>query len=211
MAKSPLRWLLAIISGRIGLLLIFISWSGAASEAVATSLANWLPLAIQVLSPWVSTQDIQKGQRWAEEIAEKLEEAQFGILCLTPENLEAPWLLFEAGAIAKLRRQSRVCTYLLNVRPSDLAWPLAMFQAAEANKRSTLEMLLSINGALGPAAIPEARLRLTFNLLWPQLEERLAVISAMPIEAPTRSSADMLAEILAIVRQLNTKEGGGIE
>jgi hypothetical protein len=86
-----------------------------------------------------------------------------------------------------------------------------MFQAAEANKRSTLEMLLSINGALGPAAIPEARLRLTFNLLWPQLEERLAVISAMPIEAPTRSSADMLAEILAIVRQLNTKEGGGIE
>jgi len=98
-----------------------------------TALANWLPLVIQALSPWVSTQDIQKGQRWAEEIAEKLEEAQFGILCLTPENLEAPWLLFEADAIAKLRRNSRVCTYLLNVGPSDLAWPLAMFQATEAN------------------------------------------------------------------------------
>ena len=58
-------------------MLIFISWSGVASEAVATALANWLPLVIQVLKPWVSTQDIQKGQRWAEEIAEKLEEAQF--------------------------------------------------------------------------------------------------------------------------------------
>jgi hypothetical protein len=189
-------------------LLIFISWSGVTSEAVATALANWLPLVIQSLKPWVSTQDIQKGQRWAEEIAEKLEEAQFGILCLTPENLEAPWLLFEAGAIAKLRKQSRVCTYLLNLRPSDVAWPLAMFQATEATKKSTLEMLLSMNSRLGSAAIPEERLRLTFDLLWPQLEARLAVISAMPTETPKRSSTDMLSEILMIVRQLSSAGEG---
>jgi len=78
--------------------------------------------------------------------------------------------------------------------------------SGDGGKRSTLEMLLSINGSLGPAAIPEARLPLTFDLLWPQLEERLAVISAMPTEAPTRSSADMLAEILAIVRKLSSNE-----
>ena len=97
-------------------MLIFISWSGVASEAVAAALANWLPLVIQAVKPWVSSQDIQKGQRWAEEISEKLEETQFGILCVTHENLESPWLLFEAGAISKLRRQSRVSTYLLDVR-----------------------------------------------------------------------------------------------
>jgi len=77
-----------------------------------------------------------------------------------------------------------------------------MFQATEATKKSTLEMLLSMNAALGLAAIPEERLRLTFDLLWPQLEERLAFISAMPKETPKRSSAEMLFEILTIVRQL---------
>ena len=83
-----------------------------------------------------------------------------------------------------------------------------MFQATEATKKSTLEMVLSINATLGLAAIPEERLRLTFDLLWPQLEDKLTFISTMPRETPKRSSADMLSEILTIVRQLSSAEEG---
>ncbi len=128
-------------------MLIFISWSGVTSEAVATYLASWLPAVIQAVRPWISAEDIHKGQRWGEEIAGKLEEARFGIFCLTPENLEASWLLFEAGAISKLRNEARVCTYLFDVGLSDLSGPLAMFQATEATEKSTWDLIRSINAA----------------------------------------------------------------
>jgi hypothetical protein len=154
--------------------LVFISWSGAVSEAIATALAGWLPRVIQAVRPWVSTQDLQKGQRWAEEISAKLEEATFGIFCLTPDNLDSPWLLFEAGAISKLRKESRVCTYLLNVRPNDIRWPLAMFQATETTRKSTFGLVQSINAASNSAPIAPELLKEQFNLLWPSLEEQLA-------------------------------------
>lgn len=188
-------------------MLVFISWSGVVSEAIAAALAQWLPMVIQAVRPWVSTQDIQKGQRWGEEISEKLEQANFGIFCLTPDNLESPWLLFEAGAISKLRKGSRVCTYLFNVRVGDVPWPLAMFQATEASKESTFEMVQSINTAIAPGSIPVERLQQTFDLLWPSLEERLAGIAAMPKYVPKPGTNEMISEILVLVRRLAEKAG----
>ncbi|HEX4810959.1 MAG TPA: hypothetical protein VH325_18620 [Bryobacteraceae bacterium] len=51
--------------------------------------------------------------------------------------------------MSKLRKESRVCTYLFEVRVHDVPWPLAMFQATEATKKSTFEMVQSINAAIG--------------------------------------------------------------
>jgi hypothetical protein len=42
----------------------------------------------------MSDLDVEKGSRWFEEVAGALESAKVGICCLTPENLNAPWLLF---------------------------------------------------------------------------------------------------------------------
>jgi hypothetical protein len=54
----------------------------------------------------MSEHDIDKGTRGLPAIAQQLEETQFGLICLTPESMNAPWLLFEAGALSKSQDQS---------------------------------------------------------------------------------------------------------
>src|SRR5262245_19790474 len=80
---------------------VFISWSGDISKAVASALRDWLPKVIQHVKPWMSEQDIPKGTRWLGYISEQLKEVKTGIICLTPDNQQNPWILFEAGALAK--------------------------------------------------------------------------------------------------------------
>ena len=96
---------------------MFLSWSGDRSKAVAEGLGGWLVQVIQAVEPWISS-GIEKGARWESEIAERLDEAKVGIVCLTSGNLTPPWILFEAGALSKTK-DSYVCTFLLDVTPGD--------------------------------------------------------------------------------------------
>jgi len=68
---------------------------------------------IQSVKPFLSSNDIRSGQRWFSEIGKELQNTKFGILCLTPSNKEAPWILFEAGAISKIVDESRVVPLLI--------------------------------------------------------------------------------------------------
>src|SRR5690349_13640049 len=106
---------------------VFISWSGARSRAVAELLNDWLKCVLQALRPWLSTQDIDRGALWFTEIHGQLNDTSIGIVCLTQENKNRPWILFESGALAKGLSTSRVCTLLIDLEPSDLDDPLAQF------------------------------------------------------------------------------------
>jgi hypothetical protein len=89
---------------------VFISWSGKRSKSAAQSLYDWLPLVLQSVRPWMSEEDIQKGSRGLDEIGRALEGIKIGVICLAPENLTAPWILYEAGALSKtLDAKTRVC------------------------------------------------------------------------------------------------------
>ena len=48
-----------------------------------------------------SPEDIEKGENWDSKISQVLSECNYGIICLTSQNVSAPWINFEAGAIAK--------------------------------------------------------------------------------------------------------------
>src|SRR5712692_5288094 len=149
---------------------VFLSWSGERSGQIAESLKVWLTDVMHVLEPWVSSEDIDKGARWSLQLAQGLQDTSVGIICLTPENLTAPWILFEAGALAKYVESSRVCTYLFHVRPADIDGPLASFQATEANKTDTLRLIRMLNGLLGEQARPDEQLRRAFEKWWPEFE-----------------------------------------
>jgi TIR domain len=116
---------------------LFLSWSGVRSRAVAESLHEWLPYVINAVEPWMSASDIEVGARWSSDIATQLDETRYGVICLTRENLEAPWVLFEVGALSKTLSKTFVCPYLFGVEPTDLKGPLVQFQAAKADKAAT--------------------------------------------------------------------------
>jgi hypothetical protein len=182
---------------------VFISWSGERSQAVAQALRDWLPNVIQAVEPWMSETDIAKGARWGFDMARELDETRVGIICLTPENLNAPWILFEAGALSKTLEDTYVCPYLLDVRPADLEGPLAQFQAATAEEEDTRKLVQTINRALGDEALAEERVNDAFRVWWPQLQERLASTPAAEGEQETgRSDREILEEMLVSIRAL---------
>ena len=80
---------------------VFISWSGDLSRKLGETLRDWLPSALQYVKPYFTPEDIEKGAKWSSEIAKELESANIGIICLTRDNTEKPWILFEAGALSK--------------------------------------------------------------------------------------------------------------
>lgn len=180
---------------------VFISWSGERSQAIANALREWLPNVIQALEPWMSATDIEKGARWSSDIATQLEETSVGIICLTSDNLEAPWIHFEAGALSKTLEKSFVCPYLFDLEPTDLKGPLVQFQAAKANKQDTRKLLHTINRAQGERALAEDKINKAFDVWWDELEKRLKVIpSKQEKQRPKRAEREILEEILELVR-----------
>jgi hypothetical protein len=181
---------------------VFISWSGNRSKHVAEALREWLPMVLQVAKPFLSKKDIDKGSRWHIELANALETTKVGIVCLTPENPLAPWLLFEAGALSKtVDRGTVVCTYLLaGLQPSDVRPPLSEFQATKAEKDETQQMLQSINKAIG-SPLAEHTLNGVFDALWPMLEAKLSALPEPETNVPPkRNLEDMISEVLDLSR-----------
>ena len=187
---------------------IFISWSGPRSKFVAEALYDWIPRVIQSVNPWMSSEDIRAGDRWFIEISKKLEDSDFGIICITPENLTSPWLLFEAGALAKtITDENFVCPYLINLNPTDFQSPLNHFQSVKATKDDTFNLIKSINNVLGADALNERILKDTFDRFWPDLHSKLEDLPSSEVEEePKRGDSDILSEILELVRSLTRSD-----
>ena len=133
---------------------VFISWSGGRSRAIGDVLRRWLPSVLQAVRPYFSPDDVAKGSRWSSEIAKELDASRIGLLVITPENQEAPWLLFEAGALAKNLDRSKVCPLLFGkMEPTDVKGPLVQFQAAQFSKDEMKRVTKMVNSELGDTAL----------------------------------------------------------
>jgi hypothetical protein len=181
---------------------IFITWSGPRSLAVAEALKEYLPMIVNAFKPWLSRTNIDKGANWSAELTAALASARAGIICLTPSNLSEPWILFEAGAIAKsVTEKPLACTLLIGLKSSDLSGPLALFQDTKETKDDLLHLVKTLNNGAGEGRLEEAQVERTFDLVWPKLKERLDNLpSDGPAERPQRTDRDLLEEILDSVR-----------
>jgi acyl carrier protein len=128
-------------------------------------------------------------------------------MCDARENQAAPWLLFEAGALAKsFKEHSRVCIYLLGMKPVDLSpGPLTLYQAAQAeHEEDTWKLISSLNDIAESERLDKERLRRAFDRSWKEFSARLAKIRTAEVEdlARRRSDRDILEEALAGIRDL---------
>lgn len=183
---------------------VFISWSKSQSHKVALALKEWLPSIIQTIDPYVSSEDTDKGSRWNTEIVKELEQASYGILCVTKENINEPWLLFEAGALSNKISQSLVCPFLFDLKPSQVKGPLEQFQATVFEKEDVRKLVIAINKASGEHALKEDLLGKTFDKWWPDLETKLQSLkSSQSSDIPAVEKApqdDIIEKVLDVVR-----------
>jgi hypothetical protein len=188
---------------------VFISWSGERSLVMARGLYTWLPRIINAARPWMSQEDIAKGTHSNKEIMKAARAIKLGIVCLTAENLTAPWMLFEAGALSKaVEDDGLVCTLLSpGLEQESVEPPLSIFQWTKAEKVDLRRMLRDLNNALG-APVKEPDLDATFDAMWPKLEEAIRrEPEAQPAPAK-RSEREILNEILELVRGLSRRSEG---
>jgi hypothetical protein len=182
---------------------VFISWSGDLSKAVAEELRDWLPTIVQSLEPFISSQDVPVGGRGLNVLASKLQDCSFGIICLTQENKQGPWIHFEAGALSKVVDASRVVPLLLDVKVSDLTGPLVQFQAISIEDVDGLFSLIKALSEQSSPSIAETRLRRTFDAFWPDLQTKISQLKAAAggeQKQDTRSEREILEEILLLSR-----------
>lgn len=183
---------------------VFISWSGDLSRKLAEVFRSWIPAVLQTVRPYFTPDDVEKGARWGQEISKELEASSVGIFCLTSENLEAPWIMFEAGALAKQLDKSRVCPILFGrVENTDLKGPLVQFQAATFSKLEIKKLLATINSQSAEGKLEATTLDKVFEMWWPQLDKEIARVleeHKAPTANTIRTDRELLEEILELSR-----------
>ena len=147
---------------------VFISWSRSRSRRLALLLKTWIELVVPQTRPWCS-RDLEPGARWALDLATKLGSAGFGILCMTPENLNAPWLHFEAGAISGRVGGNKTCPLLFRVQATNLPAALGQFQAISFNREGMWRLAENLSTLSGDKR--KGSWERTFEKFWPDLEK----------------------------------------
>ena len=153
---------------------IFISWSGHKSNKVAMAFREWLlNFSINKEDIFVSSEDIDMGSKWLTELSNALEEGDFSILSMTKENITAPWIMFEAGALSKFKDESRVCPFLFDLTDDDIVNnPIKQFQNTKCEKDEIFKLVKAINKA-NSNKLEDKSLRAAFNGCFNELNQSL--------------------------------------
>jgi hypothetical protein len=185
---------------------VFLGWSGETSRGVARILHGWLPSVIQALRPHISFIDIDKGANWRSMIARELTESTVGIICLTQDNLTAPWIHFEAGVLASSPEKS-VIPFLVGVAPLEVPDPLGQFQLTVCEEGDVFRLLCSLNARLTEnERLTNEGLRTCFEVWWPQLTSRLEVLGEeSPATEPAMTRTEQRLEELVESMRQNTE------
>lgn len=194
----------AVEPDRVCTVKVFISWSGPRSRLLADALREWIHDVVQSVECFCSTEDIRAGQRWNNEVNSWLADTDFGVLCVTPENMKAPWLNFEAGALAKrINDDARVVPVTLGFQPSALEEPLKQFNGVPADRAGILGLMKSI----AEVANPSMDIERAVDRWWADLKTKLDAIpeSDEKVTQPEPPDvSEMFTDIMSSIRGLSS-------
>lgn len=154
----------------------------------------------------MSSQDIELGERWNENITQSLSETDYGLIFVTSDNIKAPWINFEAGALSKTLK-SRVVPILFNTEVMILQeGPLKQFQSTKTiDKQNILRLVKEINDSQENYKLDSDRLNKAFEMWWPRLEDSLKSIEINSPQIKDEVVEDK--ELLSlIISKLNNQE-----
>ena len=136
-------------------------------------------------------------------IGAALDGTDFGIVCLTLENQHSPWLMFEAGALARHLKTARVVPLCIDIDPEDITGPLADWQARRLDQDGTRRLVCDLN-AITTKPLPEQALIQLFEITWPRLEAAVdeAQIKAFREKQAQNPGREVSAQVLERIEQL---------
>jgi len=174
---------------------IFISWSGDRSNRAALGLKSLLEAIFQRAVEVFISEYISPGENWVRRIQEELKCSQIGIVCLTQDNFQTPWLLFEAGAVAvALGSDPVLVPYAVDDLPDEAdRSPLTMLQRARADHDGTYRLIHKINQVRKDPEDAQ-NLQRYFEKWWPDLEATLRSLPAPPQDQATSGSDRQILE-----------------
>jgi uncharacterized protein YcfL len=181
---------------------VFISWSGETSKKIGAFVNEWLPLVIQSSIPWFSPERIEDGEAWFSAIEEQLNETNFGVVCLTPDNFNSPWLNYEAGSLRKGLSKARVTILLFSLGTNDFKSPLGSLNMTKLDKEGICKWVHTLN-SYTDRPVSDKIIDKQFDLCWPDFEAFLAELTVISEpKVPSRSNEDYLDEILSRIKGL---------
>ncbi|MBQ3432271.1 MAG: toll/interleukin-1 receptor domain-containing protein [Clostridia bacterium] len=186
---------------------VFVSWSGELSKSIAELIQKWLPCIIQSVDVFFSSNDIEKGENWDSKITSELKESKYGIVCLTEDNVLAPWIHFESGALANTL-DAKVATLMVNITPTEIKGPLSRYQATKLERDDFYQLICNINEQCEQPMKPEV-LKTLFDNLWVNMNAEFnSIISTHQKRASTKkkqiNNDEAIEEILVLLRKQNS-------
>ncbi|OIK85192.1 hypothetical protein ATW79_09680 [Oenococcus oeni] len=167
---------------------IFLSWSGDLSKHIAECFHEFLPLVLQYTEPFMSSDDIARGDDWNNKINGELNNSRIGILFITPENINSNWLNFEAGALFswknKDEQQGTVMPVMINsldITSVLSKSPLKQFQGTKSLSEEGVKSIFhSINLKADSDSLSEASFQSTFDQWWPKINQEINQVLKRP-------------------------------
>jgi|GEM_PF-2394107 len=179
---------------------IFLSWSGEVSREIARIFNKRIPYILNNARPFFSEEDMVGGM-WTKKIASELQESQLGLLFLTKENRDSLWLNFEAGVLFKNLELSKVIPIVFGIKTTDIVGPLATLQIIDFTEDKILQVIQTINEALGKEGFDKVKLNSSFkDGWWLSLNAEVKSILVNEKKAVVRTDTELLEEILKLSR-----------
>jgi len=141
-----------------------------------------------------------------QELDKELVECDVAVLLVSRSNLNAPWMLFEAGAIGREMDRAQVIPIGIDLEPSDMGNPLNVFQGTRLTKEGLVHVIAAIHSRAG-GALSEDECRELVDPIWDQLNESVteAIEQARPNDSEESEEEAFRRNVVNLLNYIKNK------